>query len=177
MAKKQRLTFLRWLRPRTRKPKVYRYNGLAGCVIQSVSRETGKLVGLYHSVQSGMEGDPELPWTTVCEEHNTLVSHPSLQAAKNSLPFPTSWCDDCRQKEKEMTSTAHTYSIVTHPSEPWHRTECTCGWKGVWLSDPKNCHPCPRATPDKEPVDTHAGERDSIAMSEDEQIRKERRSW
>lgn len=158
-----------------RKPVYYHFNDLAGCVVQSKSRETGTLVGLYHSLQSGMESDPELPWTTVCEEHNTLVSHPSLQTAKNSLPFPTSWCDDCRQKEKEMLPNAHTYAIVEHPTEAWHRTECTCGWKGVWLRDPKNCNPCPRATPDK--PDQHDDERDVIAMAEDEQIRKERRSW
>lgn len=82
---------------------------------------------------------------------------------------------DCRQKEKEMLPNAHTYAIVEHPTEAWHRTECTCGWKGVWLRDPKNCNPCPRATPDK--PDQHDDERDVIAMAEDEQIRKERRSW
>lgn len=80
---------------------IYAFNGLAGCVIQRRSRETGTLVGLYHSLQSGMESDPELPWSTVCEDHSSIVSHPTLRDAKHFLGYPTQWCDDCREKEKE----------------------------------------------------------------------------
>lgn len=74
----------------------YAFNGLAGCVTQRKCRETGTLVGLYHSDQSGMESDPELPWTTVCEKHNTLVSHTTLALAKMTLSHPTAFCDECR---------------------------------------------------------------------------------
>ena len=79
--------------------KRYAFNDLAGCVVQRISRKTKTLVGLYSSEQSGMEIDPEWPWSTVCEEHNTLVSHGSLAAARATLPDPTNWCDECREAE------------------------------------------------------------------------------
>lgn len=77
--------------------KRYTFNNLAGCVVQRISRITKTLVGLYSSEQSGMESDPELPWSTVCEVHHTLVSHETLAAARATLPDPTNWCDDCRE--------------------------------------------------------------------------------
>jgi hypothetical protein len=78
----------------------YSFNGLAGCVIQRRSRHTGTLVGLYASEDAGMEVDPELPWSTVCEEHHAIVSHPTLAAARASLPRPDGWCDDCRERDE-----------------------------------------------------------------------------
>lgn len=81
--------------------KQYHFAGLAGCVVQNISKKTGTLTGLYASLQSGMESDPELPWVTVCEPHNTLVGHPTMDAARYTLPDPTNWCDDCRENEKE----------------------------------------------------------------------------
>lgn len=55
-------------------PRQYDFNGLAGCVEQRKSRETGLLVGLYHAEQAGM--DPAAgAWATVCEAHGHLVSH------------------------------------------------------------------------------------------------------
>lgn len=87
--------------------KEYSFNGLAGCVSQSRSRITGKpmasspkatgaLVGVYHGEQSGMEGDPDSPWITVCEEHHNLVGHRSLRLAKSHAVDPTMWCEDCQ---------------------------------------------------------------------------------
>lgn len=76
--------------------KEYGFNGLVGCVSQAKSRVTGTLVGVYHAGQAGMEDDPETPWATVCEEHNTLVCHPTLALAKVHAPDPTVWCDGCR---------------------------------------------------------------------------------
>lgn len=90
----------------SRQVKEYSFNGLAGCVIQRVSRETGTLVGLYHADQSGMESDPETPWATVCEEHSTLVCHASLAAAKSHLGFPTNWCEDCQKKHEPSEPTS-----------------------------------------------------------------------
>lgn len=80
--------------------KQYAFNDLAGCVVQRVSRKTRTLVGLYASMQAEMESDPELPWSTVCEPHHTLVSHETLAAAMATLPDPTNWCDECREEEK-----------------------------------------------------------------------------
>lgn len=80
----------------TRAVKQYAFNGLAGCVTQFRSRATKTLVGIYHGEQSGMEGDPESPFVSVCEAHNTLVGHGSLRLAR-LFRDPTNWCDDCRE--------------------------------------------------------------------------------
>jgi len=69
----------------------------AGCVEIRRSRLTGTLVGLYRSAEAGMEADPEWPWTTVCEAHHTLVSHATRKLARENLPDPCGWCDECRE--------------------------------------------------------------------------------
>jgi len=87
--------------------KEYTHNGLSGCVQQTRSRITGTLVGLYHGDQSGIESDPEVPWTTVCEEHNTLVCHRTLRLARDHAPDPTGWCQECRDNVAEKNSEKH----------------------------------------------------------------------
>lgn len=82
--------------------KEYGFNGLAGCVTQHRSRKTGVLVGLYQADQAGMESDPESPWATVCEAHNTLVCHASLSAAKNNMSDTTMWCEQCQEAEEKQ---------------------------------------------------------------------------
>lgn len=74
---------------------IYCFNNLAGCVAQWRSRETGTLVGLYHSLQAGMDSDPECRWSVVCEEHCTLVGHATLADARRTRS-PLAFCDDCR---------------------------------------------------------------------------------
>lgn len=54
-------------------------------------------MGIYNGWQSGMENDPEYPWVTVCEVHNTLVAHGSLALAREHAPDPTGWCEACRE--------------------------------------------------------------------------------
>jgi len=75
--------------------KRYSYNGLAGCVTQQRNRCTKRLVGLYHSYQAGIESDPTLPWSTVCEEHGNVVCHANLANAKAAMSYPD-WCEDCQ---------------------------------------------------------------------------------
>lgn len=70
-----------------------------GCLELRTSRATGTLVGLYRSAEAGMETDPETPYTTVCEEHHTLVCHSTLALARENLPDPRGWCDECREKK------------------------------------------------------------------------------
>ncbi len=84
--------------------KSYEFNSLAGCVIQRLSRETGTLCGLYHGEQSGIETDKITPWLTVCEAHSTLVCHGTLALARRHLPFPSSWCDECRTRTEQKDS-------------------------------------------------------------------------
>lgn len=74
--------------------KVYEADGYLGLVLRRKCRKTGILVGVYHGVQSGIEVDPEFPWTTVCEKHFNLVSHSSLANAKASIAHPD-WCSNC----------------------------------------------------------------------------------
>ena len=74
----------------------YDFNGLMGCVIQSRSRITGTLAGLYQADQAGLDPDAGR-WVTVCEVHSTCVNHDTQRLARAHLPDPSSWCDDCRE--------------------------------------------------------------------------------
>lgn len=71
-----------------------------GCIELRKCRATGKLVGLYRSGEAGLEEDAEGKYTTVCEEHGTLVSHRTLAVARSWLADPAGWCDECREIEK-----------------------------------------------------------------------------
>ena len=55
-------------------------------------------VSLYRSAAAGMEDDPTLPWSTVCETHATLVCHETRAAAEIALSLTNrlDWCEDCR---------------------------------------------------------------------------------
>ena len=77
--------------------KYYAFNNLAGCVTQRRNRLTGTIVGLYHAAQAGIENDPIEKWATVCEEHHTLVLHPTLALAKSHMAVPF-WCEYCQAK-------------------------------------------------------------------------------
>lgn len=80
--------------------RAYSFRGLAGCVVQRVSRETGALVGLYHADQAGLDSDPANPWATVCEAHSNMVTHASLRLARLSLAAPSEWCEACREAKE-----------------------------------------------------------------------------
>jgi hypothetical protein len=83
--------------------KKYEFNGLAGCVVQSRARTTRTIVGVYNSVQSGMENDPSIPWLTVCEEHGEVVGHCTLAIAREWASAPDTWCEDCQENRKSST--------------------------------------------------------------------------
>ena len=75
--------------------KVYDFNGLAGCVMQRRSRDTGALIGLYHAGQAAMNTDAGA-WATVCEDHGTVVNHARLADARAWMAEPSIWCEGCR---------------------------------------------------------------------------------
>lgn len=75
--------------------KQYCFNDLLGCVVQRHARQNGKLIGVYHGEQSGMESDPDFPWVTVCEEHSTIATHPTLSLALSHASDPQGWCEQC----------------------------------------------------------------------------------
>jgi len=76
--------------------KLYGLDGFAGLVQKMRAHSTGTEVGLYAADQAGMESDPETPWCTVCEEHNTLVCHSTLALARSHAADPAGWCEECR---------------------------------------------------------------------------------
>lgn len=73
----------------------------AGRVEVRRARATGTLVGLYRSVEGGMENDPELPWSVVCEDHSCLVSTATRATARSAMACPNDWCPVCRGEEPD----------------------------------------------------------------------------
>lgn len=69
----------------------------AGCIDLHFSQHgTGPLVGVYRNKESGIEIDPETPWSVVCQKHNTLVCVESRAAAMSTSADTRNFCDDCR---------------------------------------------------------------------------------
>lgn len=81
-------------------PRMYSFNGLAGCVIQRKSLETGLMVGLYNAEQAGLDPDAGA-WATVCEAHGQLVNHRTLALARYHLANPMGWCEVCNGVEDD----------------------------------------------------------------------------
>lgn len=78
----------------------------AGCIRLSYCRNrSGPLVGIYRNAESGMESDPETPYSVVCEEHNTLVSVETLRIAGNTATDTCNFCDDCREAQEHNNCT------------------------------------------------------------------------
>lgn len=74
----------------------------AGCVdLHFCEHGTGPLVGVYRSAESGIESDPETPWTVVCEEHHTCVCVESRRAAMSTAATTRNFCDDCRDTKND----------------------------------------------------------------------------
>lgn len=71
----------------------------AGLVEQRRARSTGTKVSLYRSAEGGMESDPELPWSVVCEDHHCLVSTETRAQARSAMSCPDDWCPVCRGEE------------------------------------------------------------------------------
>ncbi len=81
--------------------KRYNEKGVTGLVEQRKNRLTGMLVSLYHAGQAGLDdADGEEPWSTVCEEHGSIVSHTTLKLARGHLTVPE-WCEDCQRAVSE----------------------------------------------------------------------------
>ncbi len=79
-----------------RQRKLYVEAGRLGCVQLRTARETGTEVGVYRNDQAGLDDDEgRTPWSTVCEEHGEIVSHPTLRLALHHAPNPTGWCEEC----------------------------------------------------------------------------------
>lgn len=79
---------------RTRKQ--YSLNKVAGLVEQRVNRLTKTTISVYNAAQASLDDNPENPWVTVCETHNSLCFHHSLQLARYHAAVPE-WCKSCAE--------------------------------------------------------------------------------
>lgn len=69
----------------------------AGCVYLSYSRRTGALRGVYLADEQGLDTDSG-KWTTVCEDHGTLVQ---TDTRSHAIASDTDdFCDECRDRRK-----------------------------------------------------------------------------
>lgn len=76
--------------------KLMRQPAHAGLINMRKCRATGFKVGLYRSAESGLEEDPEYPYSTVCEEYGSIVCHATLRLARDSMSYPE-WCGECQE--------------------------------------------------------------------------------
>lgn len=70
-----------------------------GCVELRKTR-SGREVGLYRSLEAGIENDPDHPWATVCEAHSGVVCHPTREIAEAAMSYPEDWCPTCQGDEE-----------------------------------------------------------------------------
>lgn len=73
--------------------KQYSLHGYAGLVEQHKARETGTTISIYRNDQAQM--DDYRPWSTVCEEHATIIVHETLALARYHAANPLGWCEVC----------------------------------------------------------------------------------
>ena len=76
-----------------RAKKQYKFDGFAGCVRRWVNR-AGKLVGVYHSEQAGID---TYGWSVVCEKHHTVNITTSLRVALHVAADTHLWCGPCQE--------------------------------------------------------------------------------
>lgn len=72
----------------------------AGYRYATRARQNGRLVVVVQSAEAGIEDDPALPWTIVCDEHDGCVCHETQQLAKRHASDPAAWCDGCREEQQ-----------------------------------------------------------------------------
>lgn len=125
--------------------KEHAFLGFDGCVDAHRQRD-GHLIAIFASVASGIESDPELPWSVSCEDHNTCVCTPTLDAARRCKT--DDFCDDCRDKQPataELSSLARsaiqgdrrdrqreTRTAQVAPEEAESDRQIKGGWTCCW---------------------------------------------
>lgn len=84
--------------PTAREERLAEARELAGCRQAHYARENGALVVVL-GPEAGLDDDPELPWWTVCLDHDRLVGHPTLALARSHAADPEGWCGVCAGTE------------------------------------------------------------------------------
>lgn len=70
----------------------------SGCVKVTRARQTGALVAVVRSAESGVDEDPANPWATWCEDHGQFVTHETRRLAEGWASEPASWCPGCQAR-------------------------------------------------------------------------------
>ena len=78
----------------------YKFNGLAGCVVQRQLRLTGRLAGVYYAPEAQLDSS-DGDWVTICEEHGTICNHKTLTLAMVHLPC-ADWCEACMAESERV---------------------------------------------------------------------------
>ncbi len=69
----------------------------AGLLQYRQARTTGNAVGVYDGAEAGMDTEGgTMPYTTVCEPHGGLATHPTLTLARQHAAHPEEWCPTCQ---------------------------------------------------------------------------------
>lgn len=81
-----------------RKERLADAQSFAGLRAAHFARSTGTLVLVLNGEEAGLDTghDGSDPWSTVCEDHGTVCSHPTLELARSHAACPEGWCEDCR---------------------------------------------------------------------------------
>jgi len=66
----------------------------AGCVALRKCNASGTVVGIYRSVEAGIEDDPTTPWSLICEDHGAVICIETIDLARQHAAWP-GWCADC----------------------------------------------------------------------------------
>lgn len=66
----------------------------AGCLQRRKARDSGAEVSIYRNADADMD-DQGGPYSTVCEDHGTVVAHRTLRQARRQAAAPLDWCIDC----------------------------------------------------------------------------------
>jgi hypothetical protein len=60
------------------------------------ARQTDTLVVVVEAVPAGLDpGDGDTKWYTICDDHNRLIGHSTLELAKSHASDPEGWCEVC----------------------------------------------------------------------------------
>lgn len=59
---------------------------------------TGTFIVVLDDREQGDESDPDVGrWTTLCDDHGTLIFHDTLRLAEWHAADPEGWCEECRE--------------------------------------------------------------------------------
>lgn len=79
---------------RERAARVREYAGVRSV---RVSPQTGTVVAVYDARAAGMDTAAGR-WSTVCEDHSTIISHRTLALAEYHAAAVADWCEPCRKE-------------------------------------------------------------------------------